>query len=171
MFIPNAIMSVAYSCRMHVFFLHKTSCFWFFQSSARLCFLSDCKLGKKDVYSFNPTAYIFWFMLHNEEDLASIKTLYKITAKSVLWLFLGKTYEVLQLSRLWAGTAGSGAEKHNTSINHPPNNNVLSVKNDNMITHRRFAVATWGARPELCPKIISTNMQEFNSSAARHLIT
>lgn len=64
--------------------------------------------GLQNIYTFNPTAYIFWFMLHNEEDLASIKTLYKITAKSVLWLFLGKTYEVLKLSQLWAGTAGSG---------------------------------------------------------------
>lgn len=45
---------------------------------------------EKEVYSFNPKAYIFWLIQHNEEDLASIKTLYKITAKSVLRLFLGK---------------------------------------------------------------------------------
>lgn len=129
---------------------------------------------EKEVYSFNPKAYIFWLIQHNEEDLASIKTLYKITAKSVLRLFLGKTYEVLKLSQLWVGTAGSGAEehgvKHNTSINHAPNNNVLSAKNDNMITQGGFTIASWGAWPERCLEIIRTNMQDFNSSAACHLI-
>lgn len=129
---------------------------------------------EKEVYSFNPKAYIFWLIWHNEEDLASIKALHKITVKSVLWLFMGKTYEVLKLSQLWVDTAGSGAEKHevkhNTSINHPPNNNVLSARNDNMITQGGFAIASWGLWPERCSEIFWTNMQDFNSSAARHLI-
>lgn len=70
-----------------------------------------------------------------------------------------------------SGHSGSGAiehgAKHNMSADHPPNNNVLSGRNDNMITHG----ASRGAWPEPRREIIHTNMHIFNSSGTRHLIT
>lgn len=78
-------------------------------------------------------------------DLASIKTQDKITAKSVLWLFSGKTYKVQPPPTYeWAQQGFSGrfpkkwGVKHNTSVTDPPNNKVLTAWNDSMITHRSF---------------------------------